>query len=131
MSRGQFVILILAAVGAGAALGGLTAPDASQEPTRDTASRELIVFETADCMYCRLFRRDVLPDLQTSRRADQVPIRFVDINDATPLEPALQSPLTIVPTTVLLVNGREISRITGYTGRPLFNQMVSHMLAAY
>lgn len=127
MSRGQLTLLVLAAVLAGGTLGALTAP-ASPEPTHDAASRELVVFETADCVYCRLFRRDVLQEFMASGRAGDVPIRFADANDATPLAPILSSPLTVVPTTVLLVDGREAGRITGYAEGRLFNQMVSHML---
>lgn len=129
MSRGQMIILILAAVVAGGSLGGLTAP-ASREITQAIASRELVVFETEGCVYCRLFRRDVVPDYLKSEAAQQVPLRFVDVDNAGSLEPFLSSPLTIIPTTVLLVDGREAGRIAGYPGSAAFQQMVSHMLTA-
>jgi len=128
VSRGRFLVLIFAAVAAGATLGGLTAP-ASRETPPATPTRELVVFETTDCVYCRLFRRDVLPGYQEPGHPE-VPIRFVDVNEAGPFEPVLSGPLTIVPTAVLLVDGREAGRITGYTGPGSFQQLIGHMLAA-
>ncbi len=129
MSRSKFIMLTLAAVVAGATLGALTAPASKEDTRRGQVSRELVIFETADCVYCRLFRRDVLPEYRNSVRSSELPIRFVDVNDAGPLEPALSGPLTIVPTAVLLVDGREAGRITGYTGPASFQQIISQMLA--
>ncbi|HEX7076684.1 MAG TPA: thioredoxin fold domain-containing protein [Hyphomicrobiaceae bacterium] len=130
MSRSQFIMLTLAAVVAGATLGALTAPASKKDMRRGQVSRELVVFETADCVYCRLFRRDVLPEYRNSGRSSELPIRFVDVNDAGPLESALSGPLTIVPTAVLLIDGREAGRITGYTGQASFQQIIGRMLAA-
>ena len=43
--------------------------------------REIVVVEVENCIYCGLFRRDVLPTYRGSIRAKSVPIRFVDLND--------------------------------------------------
>ena len=48
VSHGQFIVLVLAAVVAGGALGGLTARAPESTPQIEI-SRELIVFETHDC----------------------------------------------------------------------------------
>lgn len=130
MSRGQFIVLILAAVMVGGALGGLTAPASTNASKATAPSRELVVFETDNCVYCRLFRRDVLPAHERSGAADELPIRFVKVSDAGALTGVLTAPLTVVPTAVLLVDGREAGRISGYTGPAAFHQLVSHMLAA-
>jgi thioredoxin-related protein len=92
------------------------------------SARELVVFEAPGCVYCAYFRRDVLPGYLNSQRAAEVPIRFVDVEHADALEAALASPLTIVPTVVLLEEGREVNRITGYPGPENFFQMVSRIL---
>lgn len=92
-------------------------------------ARELVVFETDNCIYCGLMRRDVLPDYMKSQRAAEVPIRFVNVSHATPPEASLAEPLTVVPTIVLMDDGREVSRITGYAGPENFFHMVSHMLS--
>ena len=93
------------------------------------SSRELIVFEADNCIYCDVFRRDVLPDYLKSQRAAEVPIRFVNVSHIGALEQSLGSPLTIVPTVVLMNEGRETGRITGYTGPENFFRLIGHMLA--
>ena len=89
---------------------------------------ELIVIEAPGCIYCRIFRRDVLPGYEASPRAKALPLRFVDVNEADADALELSAPINIVPT-VLLVQGRkELSRITGYTGPENFFHSVNHML---
>jgi hypothetical protein len=70
----------------------------------------------------------VLPDYLRSKRAAEVPIRFVDVDYIDPDRLPLASPLTIVPTVVLISDGREVGRITGYTGPELFFHLVSRLL---
>lgn len=130
MSRGLTGALIVVAMAAMLSIAGRAARDIETVPQAD-AGRELIVFETEGCIYCGLFRRDVLPDYLKSKRAAEVPIRFVDVQHAGPLEPALAGPLTIVPTVVLLVEGREAGRIAGYTGPEAFFHMVGRMLGSH
>lgn len=130
MPRGLWSALIIAAMALLLSIAGRAALDIEAQPQMK-GGRELIVFETDGCLYCGLFRRDVLPDYLKSQRAADVPIRFVDVNKAGPLGPSLSSPLTIVPTVVLMVEGREAARITGYTGPETFFHMVSHMLAVH
>jgi hypothetical protein len=90
--------------------------------------RELVVFETADCDYCRLLRRDVVAEYLRSRRAAEVPIRFVDVESIDLDQLPLSSPLTVVPTVVLMSEGYEVGRITGYTGPELFFHLMSRLL---
>ena len=94
------------------------------------SARELVVFETVDCVYCMLLRRDVLPDYLKSRRASEVPIRFVDVEQVDVDRLPLASPLTTVPTVVLMSDGYEAGRITGYTGPEIFFHLVSRLLVA-
>jgi len=88
-----------------------------------SSRRQLIVFEAEGCVYCRVFRRDVLPEYE-QLHSDGLPIRFLDVNEIGSLESDLASPLTVVPTAVVMVDGREVGRITGYTGKAPFLQMV-------
>ena len=127
MGRALWGALLVVTMAAVLSVSGRAARD-SDLPAAASA-RELVVFEARGCVYCAYFRRDVLPGYLTSQRAAELPIRFVDVEHAGSLEPALNSPLTIVPTIVLLVDGREVTRITGYTGPENFFQIVSHMLS--
>ena len=101
----------------------------SLEPVSARASTlELIVFESPRCLYCPLIRRDVLPLYERSRRAKDVPLRFVDMQKTDLSRLNLRGPLRIMPTMVLLKNGREISRIGGYIGPELFFHAISRMI---
>lgn len=102
-----------------------------EEGPLSASLRELIVFETEGCIYCGLFRRDVLPDYLRSKRAAELPIRFINVADARAIEPTLAAPLTTVPTIVLMSEGREVGRITGYTGPEAFFHMVNQLLATH
>ena len=90
---------------------------------------ELVVLEAPGCIYCGLFRRDVLPSYQASGRAKEMPIRFVDINDAAADALGLDSPVDIVPTFVVLKNNHEVGRIPGYTGPEFFFHTINHLLS--
>lgn len=96
----------------------------SLSPTGD----ELIVFEVKNCIYCALFRRDVLPKYQRSMRARSVPIRFIDARHAAALNFQLAEPLKTVPTFVLMRRGREAGRVAGYTGPEPFFHFVRQMV---
>ena len=89
---------------------------------------ELVVLEVENCIYCRLFRRDVLPQYQASPRARKVPIRFLDLNDKAADDLELSSPVMVVPTVVLIRDKREISRVPGYVGPENFFHAVNHMI---
>jgi Thioredoxin-like domain len=125
----RWLVAALAAMLLGGAPSNTGRAALDPEITSVSASaRELVVFEMVDCIYCQLFRRDVLPDYLRSKRAAEVPIRFVDVDYIDPDRLPLASPLTIVPTVVLISDGREVGRITGYTGPELFFHLVSRLL---
>lgn len=92
------------------------------------ATTEVVIFEAPGCVYCELFRRDVLPGYQASLRARTTPLRFVDVDavDRTLLPSA--PPLAMLPTTIILRDGQEIGRIEGYTGPDNFQAVLTHVL---
>ncbi len=90
---------------------------------------ELVVLEAPGCIYCGLFRRDVLPSYEASERAKNMPIRFVDINDAAADALGLDSPVDVVPTFVVMKNNHEVGRIPGYTGPEFFFHTINHLLS--
>lgn len=120
--------LLAAAVG----LVGLNGPAAA---VRDPGKRplqsetiEVLVFETESCLYCRVFRRDVVPQYRQSKRAKVAPLRFVDAHKADLDRLGLKRPVTIVPTVVVLRDGREAGRINGYMGPEPFFHMMSQIV---
>jgi thioredoxin-related protein len=94
-----------------------------------TPAVELLVFERADCVYCRVFRRDVVPKYRHAVRDDAVPLRFVDIDKSNTGSLALKARIDTLPTAVLMKNGAEVDRIVGYWGPDNFFKLLAHILA--
>lgn len=95
-----------------------------------SVSQELIVLEAPNCTYCAVFRRDVLPTYQRSKRAAELPIRFIDLNDPAADQLKLASSVQMVPTIVLMRDGVEVERMTGYMGPDFFFKSIARMVGA-
>lgn len=89
---------------------------------------ELVVIELKNCAYCRVFRRDLLPAYAASTQARDVPIRFLEVEQVGKSGIALRSPIQIVPTVLVLEEGREIGRIPGLTGQDTFFRAIDLIL---
>ncbi len=89
---------------------------------------EVVVFEHADSIHCRIFRRDVLPKYKQGLRQD-VPLRFIDVSTTDTSGLGLRGSIRTVPTAVVMRDGREVDRIVGYWGPTNFFIMLSHILA--
>jgi peptide methionine sulfoxide reductase msrA/msrB len=94
--------------GAAAAAPGAGALDAKSL----NFSRQLIVFETPDCAYCKQFKTEVLDAWKSP-----VPVAR-SLSTAPPSGWTLEKPLFASPTMVLFERGKEVSRYTGYNGQP-------------
>lgn len=91
---------------------------------------ELVVMEAPGCIYCDLFRRDVLPTFQSSERGREMPVRFVDLNDEAAEKLATDGPVDVVPTFLIMKNQREIGRIPGYVGPEFFFHSINHVISS-
>lgn len=73
-------------------------------------TRQLVVFEAEDCLYCRKFKADVLDHWKS-------PVAIVSsLNTDAPTGWSLEKALFATPTIVLFEKGKEVSRYTGYNG---------------
>lgn len=93
-----------------------------------TSSFELVVVEANGCIYCKLFRRDVLPSYQSSDEGKDMPVKFVDVNDIETTKVDLKSGVDIVPTFIVVKSQREVGRISGYLGPADFFHSISYLL---
>jgi hypothetical protein len=135
MSRWPFPRFAAALVATAFLLGadakpGRAAPDLSALP-QPGPSLELIVLEAPGCLYCSIFRRDVLPSYTASPRAQTMPMRFLDLNDEAADKLNLTEPVNIVPTVVLMYDHKEIGRIPGYVGPENFFHSINFMLLGF
>jgi thioredoxin-related protein len=118
-------LLVLAALGSPSA-----GPVARNIETSElTASRlEIVVVEERDCLYCRLFRRDLFPAYAASPRAREVPMRFLDAGELASSQLSLKSAVDVVPTILVLADGAEIGRVPGYASRKIFFSSINALL---
>jgi hypothetical protein len=94
-----------------------------------SAGLEFLVLEVKSCHVCELVHTHILPLYERSNTAREAPMRFVDLNAADEAKLGLRAPVTTVPTIVLMRDGQEVARLTGYTGPQIFFRAVPEMLA--
>jgi len=63
---------------------------------------EVVVIESTDCVYCVLFRRNVLSTYENSPRARDMPLRFLDLEDVGATRLVLAAPILVRPTVLVL-----------------------------
>jgi hypothetical protein len=75
---------------------------------------ELVMFEQGGCVWCARWNREVGPVYDKTAEAKVLPLRRVDIGRQTAAGITLAAPVIYTPTFVVVDNGREIGRITGF-----------------
>lgn len=99
-------------------------------PMPPPGNLQLIVMEAPGCIYCTIFRRDVLPTYEVSERGKEMPVRFIDVNDVEQTGIGLQSPIDILPTFVVIKANREVGRIPGYMGPEDFFHSINYLVSS-
>lgn len=91
------------------------------------SAAELIMFNQRGCPWCIRWQQEIGPIYPKSPEGLYAPLRVVDIR-ATLSDVKLQKPVTITPTFVLVDNGAEIGRVTGYPGAEFFWDLLSEII---
>ena len=119
----------------GVALVALLIPgSATVRAARDIAATgtpirlELLVLEVSGCNICSLVRTHIQSAYERSPHARTMPLRYVDVTTLDETRLGLKAPIDTVPTIVLMREGKEVDRITGYVGPELFFRALSHIL---
>jgi hypothetical protein len=81
---------------------------------------ELVMFEQGGCVWCARWNRDVGTVYDKTAEAKMLPLRRVDIDRQSAAGVTLAAPVRYTPTFVVVDNGREIGRITGYVSDDAF-----------
>jgi thioredoxin-like negative regulator of GroEL len=123
---------LLAAAAAASALLLVSPPsDAKRDAIEQaTPAAEVIVFEMAGCHHCVAFRDNLGARYLASTLQRAAPMRFVDIDKSDPASYPLATELRMLPTIVLIKNGREIDRLEGYPVPEIMFAMVKDALAS-
>ena len=97
------------------------------------SSAELYYFFDHKCGACQKFDREVGGHYSLTQEGQQAPIKKVEFQEWRQLEPkpyadVLAKPVFATPTFVMVHEGKEIERLTGYSNDELFWLAMQHML---
>jgi thioredoxin-related protein len=88
----------------------------------------LIMFEEAGCMWCARWKAEVGPAYPKTEEGAIAPLTMLNIHEELPDDVQLSHPAVLTPTFVLLSDGEEVGRITGYPGQDFFWGLLGEML---
>ncbi len=89
---------------------------------------ELVMFELASCPYCRQWHAEIGPIYPKTAEGRRAPLRRVDLRAPRPADLEVVGDVVYTPTFVLMEDGREVGRITGYPGEDFFWPMLEDLL---
>lgn len=93
------------------------------------AAAELLMFERDGCVWCARWDQEVGTIYDKTAEAKVLPLRRVNLDRDKPGGVALASPVRFTPTFVVMDNGREVGRITGYINDDAFWGLLGTMVA--
>lgn len=91
---------------------------------------ELVMFDSPTCVYCKKFKREAAPLYNRSPAAAVLPLRIVQI-DRDALWFRLKGAVRTTPTFVIVEQGEEVERFSGYSGRDAFLDLMNSLTEAY
>lgn len=94
------------------------------------SAAELVMYTRAGCPFCVRFEREVAPIYPKTREGRVAPLQRIELRAGGISEPSLQEPVVATPTFVLMKNGREAGRITGYLNDDMFWGLLGQLIAA-
>ncbi len=92
------------------------------------SAAELLMFEEAGCPWCKRWHAEVGPGYPKSTEGRRAPLRRIMLEGPKPAGILLASPVSFSPTFVLVEQGREVGRITGYPGADFFWGMLAELI---
>lgn len=93
-----------------------------------TSAAELVMFERPGCSWCARWNREVAPIYSRSEEGKAAPLRRIDLSTGVPPDLEFIAPVRFTPTFVLVDNGREVGRLTGYMGEDAFWGLLAGLL---
>ena len=90
---------------------------------------ELLMFERDGCVWCQRWNQAVGPIYDKTGEAERLPLRRLNIDEQRSSDFTLVSTVVYTPTFVVMDNGREIGRITGYINDDAFWGLLGTLVA--
>lgn len=91
------------------------------------AAAELLMVEQPGCSWCRRWHDEIGPGYAKTAEGKVAPLRRADLR-ALPPDISFKAAVTATPTFVLVHDGMEIGRLTGYPGAEFFYGMLAPLL---
>ena len=92
------------------------------------AGAELLMLEQSGCAWCARWDQEIGPIYPKTEEGRCAPLRRVDIHGTWPTDLDGVSRGKFTPTFVLITDGREVGRITGYPGEDFFWGLLAQMI---
>jgi thioredoxin-related protein len=100
---------------------GLVLCSLTAKPVLAASQRtELVMFERSGCPWCQRWEREVEPVYGKTDVGKNAPLRKINLDREKPEGLALLEPVRFTPTFVVVEDGREVGRITGYSSDAMF-----------
>ena len=116
MSKPRYMALVIVTT----LLVGLT--------THTARAAELVMFRAKACGWCHIWDKEVGVVYSATKEGKVAPLRQVDIHDKKPADLKNIKPVIFTPTFVLVDEGKEIGRITGYPGEDFFWGLLEQLI---
>lgn len=92
-------------------------------------SAELLMFEEPGCEWCERWNEEVGIVYDKTAEGRSAPLRRFMIRTKLPETIKLKTPATYTPTFILVEDGHEVGRITGYPGEDFFWGYLADLIA--
>ncbi|MBR3190258.1 MAG: thioredoxin family protein [Bosea sp.] len=90
---------------------------------------ELVMYTRHGCPFCLRFEREVAPVYAKTPEGKAAPLRRIDLPAGGVRGEGLREPVIATPTFVLVDDGREVGRITGYLNDDMFWGLLGRLVA--
>ncbi|WID98690.1 thioredoxin family protein [Bosea vestrisii] len=93
------------------------------------AAAELVMYTRTGCPFCVRFEREVAPVYAKTPEGRAAPLRRIELPAGGVRGGELREPVIATPTFVLVEDGREVGRITGYLNDDMFWGLLGRLVA--
>ncbi|NQW01009.1 MAG: hypothetical protein HQ483_14990 [Rhodospirillales bacterium] len=94
-----------------------------------TQAAELVMFDSPACSYCEQWDEEISGIYPLTDEGRRAPLRRVSVHDEMPADLARIGAVVYTPTFVLVDDGREVGRISGYPGEDFFWGFLESLIA--
>ncbi len=97
--------------------------------SRPAFAAELVMYTRNGCPFCLRFEREAAPVYARTPEGKAAPLRRVDLPAGGVRGEGLREPVIATPTFVLMEEGQEVGRITGYLNDDMFWGLLGRLVA--